>query len=304
MTTYNYIAANKRRSVFLIVAVVALILAMGWALDQVSSGDVGFLAVAGVFAIVSALVGFYSGDRIALALARARPVTKEQAPYVVRLVENLAITAGLPQPRVYVIDDPTINAFATGRDPRHASVAVTTGAIEQLENEELEGLLGHELSHVKNLDIRFQTLVAVLVGTVVIVADLFWRSRWLGVGGRSNGRGNRGGNLLMLVGLILLIFAPLAAQLIKFAAARKRELLADAQGALLTRYPEGLARALEKIQRANVRPMVGASNATAHLFIANPFGRVGGGLQRLFSTHPPIAERVDALRKMAGRVDG
>lgn len=300
-TTYDAIAANRRRSALLIVLTIGLIVAFGWALDLVTNGEVGFLFIGGVVAIVSALTGYFAGDRIALAMAHARPVTREQAPYLVRIVENLAITAGVPMPKVYLMEDPTLNAFATGRDPAHASIAVTTGAIERLENEELEGVLAHELSHVKNFDIRFMTLVAVLVGMIVIVADLFWRGQWLRLGGRGSGN-NRGGNggILTLVGFVLLIFAPLAAQLIKFAASRKRELLADADGVLLTRFPEGLARALEKIEQTNTQPLVGASEATAHLFIANPLGPSGSGLRRLFSTHPPIAERVAALRGMTG----
>lgn len=301
-TTYDAIAANRRKSVVLVLVTILLIVALGWALDLVSGGEVGFLFIGGIVAIVSALTGYYAGDRIALALSHARPVTREHAPYLVRIVENLAITAGVPMPKVHVIEDPTINAFATGRNPAHASLAVTTGAIERLENEELEGVLAHELSHVKNLDIRFMTLVAVLVGMIVIVADLFWRGQWLGLGSRRSGndRGG-GGGLLVVIGIVLLIFAPLAAQLIKFAASRKRELLADADGVLLTRYPEGLARALEKIEQTNTQRMAAASDATAHLFIANPFGRVGSGLHRLFSTHPPIGERVRALRAMAGK---
>lgn len=295
-TAYNYIAANKTRSLLLVGAFLVIVVALGWVVGQLT-GDASFLFIAGLLAIVMSLVGYFSGDKIALAVSGAKPVTREQAPYVYRMVENLCLTGGLPVPKVYVIPDPTINAFATGRDPQHASVAVTTGAIERLENEELEGVLAHELSHVKNLDVRFMTLVAVLAGVVVLLADLFWRSHWFGIGGRRSGS-DRGGGALMILGLVLLIFAPLIAQLIRFAASRRRELLADASGALLTRYPDGLAKALEKIQQVNTQPMAGASNATAHLFIANPFGRAARGMSGLFNTHPPIGERVKALREM------
>lgn len=295
-TTYNYISANRWRSIVLILVVSGLILVMGWVFDQAFESQGVIVLFAVIWSLIVTLTGYYAGDKIALAMAGARRVTKEQAPYVVRLVENLAITAGLPMPKVYVIDDPTINAFATGRHPRQASVAVTTGAIEQLENEELEGVLAHELSHIKNFDVRFLTLVAVLVGVVVILADLFWRGHWLGMGNRRSRSGGAG--LFVLIGVLLMIFAPLIAQLIKLAVSRRREFLADASGALVTRYPEGLARALEKIETVNQTPMRRTSEAIAHLFIANPFGRSGRGLGHLFSTHPPIAERVKALREM------
>ncbi len=274
---------------------VVLLAGIGWALEQGLGGDTSWLVLAIVNALVQKLTGYLAGDRLALSLARAVTVTKEQLPSLVRMVENLAITAGLPMPRVYVMDDPTINAFATGRDPKHASIAVTRGALEGLENEELEGVLAHELSHVQNYDVRYMTLVAVLAGAIIMVSDMFWRGRWLGGGRRSS----RGGGALMLLGLVVLIFAPLIAQLIKLAVSRRREFLADASGALLTRFPEGLANALAKIERVNTRPMAGASNATAHLFIASPLGQ-SAKLSSLFATHPPIAERIAALQAMGG----
>ncbi len=279
---------------------IILVILLGWALAQQMEGDASWVVVATTASLGMSLVGYFRGDTITLAMAGARRVTRDEAPYVVRMVENLAITAGVPTPGVAIINDPTINAFATGRDPKHATVAVTTGAIEQLENEELEGVLAHELSHIKNFDTRYMMLVAVLVGMTVILADFFWRSRWLGVGGRrSRSDSNAGGSILMLLGLLLIIFAPLAARLIQFAVSRRREFLADASGALLTRYPEGLANALRKIERTNTRPMAHVSNATAHLFIANPFGAAAKGMARLFATHPPIAERIHALEHFA-----
>ncbi|MBI3115559.1 MAG: M48 family metallopeptidase [Candidatus Kerfeldbacteria bacterium] len=298
-TTYDHIAANKRRSFFLIFLFVLIIVGLAWTFSEAFGGDsVGFVSMAIILALIMTVVGYFGGDRVALAVSGAHPITKEQLPYLYRMVENLAITAGVPMPKVYVIQDAAINAFATGRDPHHASVAVTTGAIEKLENEELEGVLAHEFSHVQNYDIRFMTLVAVLVGVIVLLADLFWRGHWLGFGGRRRG-GNNAGGVLMLIGLVLIIFAPLFAQLIKLAVSRKREFLADASGALLTRYPDGLANALEKIGRAGAaNKLVRTSDATAHLFIANPFGSVARGVHKLFSTHPPIEERVARLRQM------
>ena len=292
MTTYDFIAANKRKTVILIAVFSALVLLLGWALDQYYSGGFFFLPFAAVYSTGSALVSYYAGDKVALAVSGARPVTREEAPYVVRMIENLAISQGMPTPKVHVIEDEAINAFATGRDPQHASIAVTTGAIRKLQNEELEGVLAHEMSHVKNYDIRVMTIVIVLVGVVSVLADMAWRMSWRGRR-RSD---DRGGGALMLIGLVLMIFAPLFAQLIKLAVSRRREYLADASGALMTRFPEGLANALRKIQ-AESMPMARASASTAHLFIANPF--TGRTLAGLFSTHPPLELRIQALEKMA-----
>lgn len=291
MTTYDFIAANKRKTVILIAVFSALVLFLGWAIDRYY-GAAFFLPFAAVYSTVSALVSYYAGDKVALAVSGARPVTREEAPYVVRMVENLSISQGMPAPKVYVIEDEAINAFATGRDPLHASVAVTTGAVRKLENEELEGVLAHELSHVKNYDIRVMTIVIVLVGVVSVLADMTFRMSWYG---RRRSR-DEGGGILMIIGLVLMIFAPLFAQLIKLAVSRRREYLADASGALMTRFPEGLANALRKIQ-AESMPMARASASTAHLFIANPF--TGRTLAGLFSTHPPIDLRIAALEKMA-----
>jgi heat shock protein HtpX len=208
------------------------------------------------------------------------------------MVENLCISQGMPLPRIYIIDDPAINAFATGRDPDHASIAVTTGAIEKLKNEELEGVLAHELSHVQNYDIRVMTVVVVLVGIVSVMANILMRMSWRG----RRGNDREGGNgFLLVIGLILMLVAPIVAQLIQLAVSRRREYLADASGALMTRFPEGLARALEKIQ-AESMPMEHASAATAHLFIASPFA--GKALAAMLSTHPPTEERIKRLKAM------
>lgn len=296
MTTYDFIAANKRKSVLLIVVFVAFVLLVGRVIDLAYDGGGSFLAIAIIYSIVMTLVSYYSGDKIALTMSGAKEVTGQQNPYLVRMVENLCIATGTPMPKVHMIDDPAINAFATGRDPQHASIAVTTGAMEKLENEELEGVLAHELSHVRNYDIRVMTIVIVLVGVVTVLTDLVFRSVFWG-GGRHRNRDTGANGMILLVGLVLMILAPIVAQLIKLAVSRKREYLADASGALITRYPEGLARALEKIHAEHL-PLKRTSAATAHLFIANPFS--GKALSEMFSTHPPVEKRIEALRKMSG----
>jgi heat shock protein HtpX len=299
-TTYDFVAANKRRSIVLVGAFILVIGLVGWALSYAYEAGPAGVVFAVAFAVTMSLVGYFSGDKIALISSGAKgPIAKDDNPYLYRMVENLCIASGLPLPKIYLLEAPQINAFATGRDPQHASIAVSRGALERLENEELEGVLAHELSHVKNYDVRFMTLVITMVGILALLSDFFWRARLFG-GGRSNNNDRGGGQaqgIFMIVGLVLLIFAPLIGRLIQFAVSRKREFLADASGALLTRYPEGLARALEKIDQANVAPMPGAHGATAHLYISNPFGR-NGSISKMFSTHPPIAERVTALRKM------
>lgn len=296
---YNQIDSNKRRSILLITIFIVLILALGYIYDQVySGGGYGGLVFALAISFGMTLTSYFAGDKIALATSGAKPIVKEENPYLFNIVENLCITAGLPTPKVYIIEDSAINAFATGRDPQHASVAVTRGALEKLENEELEGVVAHELSHVKNYDIRFMMLVAVLVGTIALLSNWFLRVRMFGGKRTDNDRGgNQLGLILFIVGIILAILSPLIAELIKMAVSRRREYLADASGALLTRYPEGLARALEKIA-AESQPMMKASNATAHLFIASPFGS-SSKLKVWFSTHPPVEERIKQLRAMA-----
>lgn len=294
MTTYTHISANKRKSFALIALFFVLIIGLGYAIDMIQgTGGMFWVIIALLYGIGSALVGYFSGDKIALWTSGAKPITKEQSPELVRMVENLAITAGLPMPKVYLIPDEDINAFATGRDPQHASLAVTHGALTKLENEELEGVIAHELSHIGNYDIRYMTLVIVLVGTIMVLSDMFWRVRFIG---GSRDRNSNAGGILLLIGVALLILSPLFAQLIRMAVSRKREFLADASGALLTRYPEGLARALEKIGSQGGR-IERASKSTAHLYFANPLSTGIGGL---FSTHPPVEKRIAALRAMGG----
>lgn len=251
------------------------------------------ILIAALYSVLISLLSFYSGDKVALLTAGAKgPIKKEDNPYVWRLVENLCIAAGLNMPKIYIIPDSGMNAFATGRDPKHASIALTSGLIENLENEELEGVIAHELSHIKNYDIRLMTIVILMVGIITLLADFFIRFSF----GRSRDRKN---GALALVGLILIILSPIFAKLIQLAISRKREFLADASAALLTRYPAGLASALKKISRHSSLNM--PNKATAHLFIANPFKQSssrGKILSKFLSTHPPIEERIKALEEM------
>lgn len=293
-TLYDQINSNKRRSWVLLVTVLVLVIGTVALYSYAVRGDFFLPILAAVFILPSSLIGYYSGDKIALALNKAREVSEGEAPELHRIVENLAITAGTPKPKVHIIDSPALNAFATGRDPEHASIAVTTGLISRLDRSELEGVLAHELSHVKNYDIRFATLVAIFVGFVVMLSDLFLRMTFFGGGRRDNREGGQAGAVLAVVGLILLILSPIVAKLIQLAISRQREYLADSSGALLTRYPEGLARALEKISSGP--ELKSAGQSTAHLFIANPFR--GKSMASWFSTHPPVEERIKRLRQM------
>jgi heat shock protein HtpX len=294
---YNEIAANKRRSVILMMIFIAIIILLGYTYDRLwGMGGYGGVALAVIISFGLTAISYFQGDKIALWTNGAKPIAKEDNRYVYNLVENLCIAAGLPVPKIYIIDDLAINAFATGRKPELASIALSRGAIEKLTNEELEGVIAHELSHIKNYDIRFMMLVAVLVGVIAILSDMMWRIRFLG-GRRSSKSEDNGqlGMILLIIGIIFAILSPIIAELIKLAISRRREYLADASGALLTRYPEGLARALEKISQENL-PMQHAATATAHLYLANPFK--ASGFKSLFSTHPPIEDRIKKLRTM------
>jgi len=293
---YSQIDSNKRRTWLLMVVFIVFVLVVGWLLGQWQGSGYSGLIFAAIIALIMTLFSYFQGDKVALATSGAKPIGKEDNPYVYRLVENLCITAGLPMPKIYIINDPAPNAFATGRDPEHASIALTTGIIQQLENEELEGVIAHELSHIKNYDIRLMMVVVVLVGTIALLTHWFWRIRFFGRNRRQSG--GQAGAIIMIIGLLALILAPIVANLIKFAISRRREYLADASGSLLTRYPEGLASALEKIHRYK-QPLKRANPATAHLYIANPFSGAKKGISKLFSTHPPVEERVKKLRTMA-----
>lgn len=274
-----------------------VVIAIGWVFAQVYQSPVILYAAVGL-SIVMNITSYWFSDKIVLGLHRARPVDFKEYPELYRVLENLTITAGLPMPRFYIIEDPAPNAFATGRNSEHAVVCVTTGLLDVLDRSELEGVLAHELSHIGNRDMLVSTVAVVLVGFIAILSDMFMRSLWFRSAGGS--RGKRGGGAIILIGVVLSILAPIIASLIRLAISRKREFLADASGALLTRYPEGLASALSKIGSYN-QPMQTASNATAHLFLENPFGadhrakKETPWLIRIFSTHPPIEERIRAL---------
>lgn len=293
---YSQKDSNVRKTWLLITVFLVLVIGLGWLISYLlQSVEVLYFAIG--LALVMNLVAYWKSDKIALAMSGAKPIKREENLYLYRIVENLAISAGLPLPRIYLIDSPQINAFATGRDPKHAAIAVTTGALHKLQNEELEGVLAHELSHISNRDILVSTVVVVLAGVIAIIADWFFRISFFGGHGRDDD--NRGGGLLLLIGLLVAILAPLASTLIHLAVSRKREYLADASGALLTRYPDGLASALEKIG-ADYSHLQHAHNATAHLFIASPFkGKEGSNwLAKLFMTHPPLQDRIKILRGM------
>jgi len=300
---YEQISRNKWKSAALIVFFVAFIFLLTWFFEYVTGWGKGGLVVAVVVAMVMAAVGYYASDKIVLGISRARPVSKEEFPYLYNVVEGLAIAAGIPAPKCYVIEDTAPNAFAAGRKPETAVICVTTGILEKLNRVELEGVIAHEMSHIKNYDVRLQTLVVVMAGVVALLSDWMLRSFMWG-GGRRRGRGKSGSGgaegILVLVGLALAVLSPFIATIIQLAVSRKREFLADASSAELTRYPAGLASALRKIS-ADSEPLEAANKATAHLYIVNPLKNLkggGGGINRLFSTHPPIEERIAALEKM------
>ncbi|MFC1613271.1 zinc metalloprotease HtpX [Patescibacteria group bacterium] len=296
---YNQITANKRKSFFLIVIFVIVVIALGWFFGNLLGYSYWGLVIALIISWIMVLFSYYKGDKVALSTANAKEIKKNDNPYVYRLIENLSITAGIPMPKTYIIPDNALNAFATGRDPEHASIALTQGIIDNLDKPELEAVIAHELSHIKNYDIRIMTLVIVLVGTLALLANFFIRSQFWGFGRRRSNDNNGGGLgiILLIVGIILAILSPIIAKLIQLAISRKREFLADASGALLTRYPQGLASALEKISQYK-QPLKHANSATAHLYIANPFNGAKKFMSKMFSTHPPITERIIALRKM------
>lgn len=290
---YTQQSKNVFRTWMLMGVFLALVVAVGFAMSQYY-GNPGILYIAVIFSLVMNVSAFWFSDRVAIASAGAKPADEKEYLELHRIVENLAITAGLPKPRVYIINDAAPNAFASGRDAKHAVIAVTTGLLATLDRSELEGVLAHELSHVGNRDILVMTVAVVLVGFISIIADMFLRMNLFG----GNSRENKN-PLIAIAAITAIIVAPIVAQLIQLAISRKREFLADASGALLTRYPDGLASALTKISVYQA-PMQRASTATAHLFISNPFGakKAGQFAAKLFSTHPPMAERVAALRGM------
>ena len=302
---YEQIAANKRKTVLLVLGALVLFGIVGYAIGwlYLTSGWVG-LAIALAIAAAMSIASYLYGDRLVLASTRAKAVSPEAEPRLHNIVEGISIAAGVPKPAVYVVPEQAPNAFATGRDPEHSSIAVTQGLLDMMNRVELEGVIGHELAHVQDRDILVGTIVATLVGAIVLVSEFFLRFWWIGGAGRRRDSSGDGGGIfgiiLLVVGILLLILAPIAGQVIKLAVSRNREYLADAQGALLTRYPPGLISALRKIG-ASPTAMRSANNATAHLWLSQPSRLPGESttrLERLFSTHPPLEDRIRRLEEM------
>ncbi len=289
-TLYTQSDKNTRNTYILMSVFLVFVIAIGWVFSEVM-GSSFILWFAVIFSILMSVGSYWYSDKIVLKMSKAKLVEFEDNKELYRLVENLCITAGLPLPKIYIINDSAPNAFATGRDPEHAVVAVTSGLLQKLNRSELEGVIAHELSHIGNRDILLATVVVVLVGVVALLADFFRHWVWFGGSGRSRDRGGSG--YLIIIAIILSILAPVFAMLIQLAISRKREFLADADGALLTRYPEGLASALRKIS-ADSEKLEVANRATAHLYFANPFK--GKKVSKWFMTHPPVGERIAALK--------
>lgn len=299
MTITSQIRSNVTRTYVFMTLFVVFVVGAAYVMGNALGYGNSWLFIAVVLSVISSLASYYWGDKMVLAMSGARPADRQRDFDFFTVTENLAIAAGLPKPKLYVIDDTAMNAFATGRDHQHAVVCATTGILTRLDRRELEGVIAHELSHIKNFDTRLMAVVAVLVGTIAFLADMFMRTLWWGGGRRNRDSNNDLGGILLVVGIILAILSPIIATMIQLAVSRKREFLADASGAYLTRYPEGLAKALEKLSK-DKEVLEAATNATAHLFITNPFkGKdFGAWFSGLFDTHPPIAERIKILRSL------
>ena len=299
MNLYTHVESNTRKTWLYLTGFFLLVIALGWVISYVLDSP-ALLIFAVVVSIVMSVGSYWYSDKLVLAMSNAKPIAKQDHPELYRLVENLSITAGLPMPRLFIISDPQPNAFATGRNAKNGVVAVTTGLLERLERVELEGVLAHELSHIGNKDMLLSTVVAVLAGVIAMLANFFLRiSFWGGGRRRSNDDNGNAGAILMVLGIVAAILAPIAATLVQLAISRKREFLADADGALLTRYPEGLASALEKIS-SDLTPMKVTNDATSSLFIDSPYKgkQKTNWFIKLFMTHPPVEDRIAALRDM------
>ncbi len=295
-TLYTQADSNIRKTWFLITGFLVFVIAIGWLFGYLLDNQ-GIVFIAIIFSVLTSFASYWYSDKIVLSMARAAPVEHNDNPELYHVVENLCITAGLPLPKIYIIPEQQPNAFATGRDAKHAVIAVTQGLLQRLDKSELQGVLAHELSHIGNKDMLLSTVAVILAGIVAMASNLFLRMSFWG-GGRRNSDDDKGaGALLAILGIIAAILAPIAATLIQLAISRKREFLADADGALLTRYPEGLAKALQKIS-ADLTPMATANTATSHLYISSPFKgkQAGDWFVKLFSTHPPVQDRIKALR--------
>src|SRR5512135_1845317 len=305
-TFYDQIGQNRRNSLVLALAVIVLLgllgLFIGWAVTGDPRAALPSTAIAIVVGLVASLFSYFAGDKLVLGVSGATEVDQQSAPQLMNVVREMALAAGVPMPRVYVIDDTAPNAFATGRDPQHASVAVTTGLLQKMDREELQGVLGHELSHVRNFDIRFALLVAVLVGSIALLADFFLRFTFWGGGRRSSSRDRGGGGLAAIVfvlAIVLAIIAPIIAAFVQLAVSRQREYLADASSVELTRNPHGLERALARIA-ADQEVLEVANRATAHLYFTNPIKKFEARASGMMSTHPPIVDRINRLRELTG----
>jgi len=292
---YNQIDENKRNTILLMAFFAVVITVLSWFLGEYMIGyGPGGLFLGGIFAIAYGLISYFFSSDIVLAISGAREVKKEEYPYLFNIIDGLSIAAGIPKPKAYIIDDTALNAFATGRDPEHGIVVFTTGILQKLNRQELEGVVAHEMSHIKNYDIRLQTIITVLIGVTALLSDILLRSAlW----GRNNRESGRAGAIMLVTGIVLAVLTPIIAQIIRLAISRQREYLADASGAMLTRNPDGLASALEKIGR-DTEVLEAANKATAHLYIDNPLKNRHSFFDNLFSTHPPIPDRVARLRKM------
>lgn len=299
MTIRSAIQSNITKTYLIMTLFTAFVVGAGYVFGQALGYGNSLMWIAVLFSVISSIVSYYWGDKLVLAMSGARPADRSRDFDFFTVAENLSIAAGIPKPRLYVIEDTAMNAFATGRDPKHAVVVATTGILSRLDRRELEGVIAHELSHIKNYDIRLMAVVAVLVGSVVYLADIFMRTLWWGGGRRRRDDNGQLGSIMLVVGIVLAVLSPIIATLIKLAISRNREYLADASGANLTRYPDGLARALEKLH-GDREVLEAVTNATAHLYITNPFKQknFGAWFANLFNTHPPIAERVKRLRMM------
>lgn len=294
-TIYTQRDSNVRKTYLLFSGFLVFVIGIGWVFSQIY-GNPGILFFAVIFSTAMSVFSYWYSDKVVLAMAHARAIEMKDNPELYRIVENLCITAGLPIPKLYIVEDPAPNAFATGRDEKHAVVAVTTGLLERLNKTELEGVIAHELGHIGNKDMLLQTVVVVLVGFISLISDMFMRSQMFG--GRNDNE--RNGGAMVLIGIALAILAPISATLIQLAISRKREFLADATGALLTRYPEGLASALEKISQ-DTTPLRYAKHTTAHLWFDDPYDKPGEKISwfhKIFMTHPPVYERIKVLRDM------
>lgn len=298
MNIYSQINSNKLRTWLIIALFIVFVTTVVYVYGKAAGYGLSLVGFALIFSGLMSFGSYYYSDKVILAMSNAKQIQKKDNPQFFRIVENLCIGDGLPMPKVYIIQDSAPNAFATGRDPKHAVICATTGILEKLDKIELEGVVAHELSHIKNYDIRLMAVIVILVGLVALMADFFMRSLWYG-GRRDNDRQGNVQGVFLLIGIVFAILSPIIATLIQLAVSRRREFLADASGALLTRYPEGLASALEKINKDR-EPLEVANNATAHLYIANPFKgkETGNWFAGLFNTHPPIEERIKILRSM------